>query len=70
MENSTELCHSYGRGPRWPPRNPSPVDEVFILTKETLVLPPPPPPWICAANPHQPEETVRLPCSFQTFSGV
>lgn len=55
MENSTELCHSCGRGPRWPLRNPSPVDEVLILTKGAMVLHPIPNlVWICAANPHQP----------------
>lgn len=71
MENSTELCHSYGRGPRWPPRNPSPVDEVFTLTKGARALHPHPHPGFVQQIHTSLENSEAAMClAFQTFSGV
>ena len=65
MENSTELCHSCGRGPRWPLRNPSPVDEVLILTKGAMVLHPHPHPGVDLLHKSTPAwKTVRLLCAW------
>lgn len=68
MENSTELCHSYGRAQGSLPRNPSQWMKSSSLPRAMVLHPTP---TLVVQQIHTSLENSEALCvAFQTFSGV